>query len=182
MLENAPIPNFHIHQEVEKNGKKMVFRYWRLRVGNMTSERNVLSNLLFDAVYDIVNDPVPMPQMVELASDVIVLGNTSQEHGDDTPRCPYISESPNRDGWSYCTFNGHSPKSGWPWDENQCPFIALLKGNKGNDDSSDKKNDIGPTRLIEIGDVTTLVKALFKINMDIADREYVLITRIPENS
>ena len=51
---NAHLPRFHIHQEVGIPGtdRKLVFRYWRLDSGNLTSSLTVVSPLHFTAVYD----------------------------------------------------------------------------------------------------------------------------------
>lgn len=56
--ENQHIPSFHIHSEVARtNGTKLVFRYWKLESGDISSSMTILSDSVLVAVYDEVQPP-----------------------------------------------------------------------------------------------------------------------------
>lgn len=54
--ENSILPRFHIHQRTKYDGKELVFRYWKLVQGNISSSQTVLSNCVLVAVYDYVKN------------------------------------------------------------------------------------------------------------------------------
>ena len=62
-----------------------------------------------------------------------------------------------------------------------CPYVKLLR--EMYDGELVSKNSIfRETTIIEISDIANLLKALFKVNIDIAHREYFLKIDIPEES
>jgi hypothetical protein len=67
-----------------------------------------------------------------------------------------------------------------------CPYVKILRELYGYDNLTPKsvleKEEFKQTTLIEIRDIANLLKALFKINLDIAHREYFLKIDIPEES
>ena len=139
------VPSFHIHQEITfiENGKKYkyVFRYWKLEPGgNISSNREVLSNCTFSAVYDtvIVNDFTKSESVVNRR--VITPSTTDTRTTTKTlTACTYLSSGVNKDGLKYCTFPGISPKptglsNGYPYRSGiGCPYIQMLKQINGLD-------------------------------------------------
>lgn len=83
----------------------------------------------------------------------------------------------NKDGKYYCLINGLHPKEyGSQFSEfvnPECPFIKMLNKIKAS------TNDFASMTMLEIADVAYLIKALFKVNIDIAHREYYLRVDIP---
>ena len=96
-----------------------------------------------------------------------------------TGKCVYRSSDRNKDGEYYCTLTGLGPKDYDISKFNElkkCPFMSLLNRKKKETDDFDRLT------MIEIDDVSNLIKALFKINIDIAHREYFLKIDVPEVS
>lgn len=108
-----------------------------------------------------------------------------------TFECRYLSESVNKDGVKYCKFPGINPTptgatNGYPFRSGiDCPYVKMLKeinGISGTGSYSDTSNDFETMTLLQIDDISNLLKALFKINIDIAHRECYLKVDIPEKS
>ena len=62
-----------------------------------------------------------------------------------------------------------------------CPYVKLLREMYDGELVS-KDSIFRETTIIEISDIANLLKALFKVNIDIAHREYFLKIDIPEES
>ena len=82
----------------------------------------------------------------------------------------------------YCKWQGLKPTDGdmVNFRNVDCPYVQLLFACFNR--SLGEASDFNRLRLIEIMDVVNLIKALFKINLDIAHREYYLKIDVPEVS
>ena len=105
--------------------------------------------------------------------------------------CRYLSDSVNKDGMKYCKFLGINPNptgatNGYPYRKGiDCPYVKMLKDINGFSETgsySDTTNDFEIMTLLQIDDISNLLKALFKINIDIAHRECYLKVDIPAKS
>ena len=187
VMSNHKLPVFHIHNEVVVDGKRLVFRYWKLESGNLTSSMSVMSDLVITAVYDEVGElndwqaqDIPEPVVLQPVED-----NRDERELVD---CPYMStntrpvEIPVRSDSEatehYCELCGLNPlEYGSRFEEwDKCPYVRMLQTVKKCAD------DFAEMTLIEIEDIDKLLKALFKVNIDIAHREYYLKIDIPEAS
>ena len=198
--EGQYLPTFHIHQDPfvdpTDSNYEYVFRYWKLESGNMAAGMLVMSDCVFVAVYDRVkkvdlSDQMPVLKRFDVESD------DSDTRTDGQPlQCQFISgeDDLDPDGRRYCKFPGINPvststpreKDGYPFRSDiECPYIKLLRqinGIEDNQDFEDKENDFEVMTLLQIDDISNLLKALFKVNIDIAHREYYLKVDIPERS
>ena len=57
--ENKKIPYFHTHDTIAvgDGSNRMVFRYWKLASGNLSSSLTVMSDCVFEAIYDEIQEP-----------------------------------------------------------------------------------------------------------------------------
>lgn len=60
--QNQRLVPFHIHETAESG---RVFRYWRLVSGNITSSLTIMSDCVFEGVYDVMEDHVEVPVPVD---------------------------------------------------------------------------------------------------------------------
>ena len=184
VMYNGHVPSFHIHQEIPftEHGEqyKYVFRYWTLESGTITSSMTVLSDSVLSAVYDMIKIPVSVEEPVETEES-----NLGDEFIQDQPpildSCDkYLSTSANRDGCKYCKYGWVDPKIGNDLGRNEveCPYVRLLL----DGEITSEGDTFAPMTLMEIDDISNLLKALFKINIDIAHREYFLKVDIADAS
>ena len=171
---------------------KYEFRYWRLDSGNINPQMMVLSDCVFSAVYDKVLMPAPDVDELEPPEIILPIEEDNRANAHSMGVCPYLSEftgipwegKPER---KYCTYSGIDPRRvkslGYPFDKGiGCPYIKLLRQINGiadNQNFVDKENDFEIMTLLQIDDISNLIKALFKINIDIAHKEYYLKVDIP---
>lgn len=177
MRHNSRLPVFHIHQTFPLDSNQMrVFRYWKLEKGNLTSSLTVMGDLEFSAVYDIM-DVSPDGEVADIApTPVMLYPPKEQDPGPTLPACPYYSESAKT-----CAFTGIPPRQdeldgfsdGNLPSNGGCPFFQLLH--------LPDEPAFQQSSLMEIGDISLLLKALFKVNLDIAHKEYYLKTCMPDN-
>lgn len=184
---NTHIPVFHINQRYNKDGKTYVFRYWKLISGNLTSSLTALSDLEFEAVYDEIaeqNYPVREEQTVnsisnsdsiELAEEVVQFDS-----------CESLKEPGEDESFAclFCSLRGIDPAGKFDIltkDGCGCPFVELMKDRKETI-GGDSEDDFNYLTLLEIEDVSNLLKALFKVNIDIANNEWFLKIDIPDET
>ena len=128
-----------------------------------------MSDCVFDAVYDKVS-PFPSGQ-VEQVPPVVQIDQVADERplDEQLTGCPYYYS--NGSGGNTCAFNGQHPRDyNWNQKPEKCPYLQMMTriwGDKEDD-------DFDPGTLLEIEDVSNLLKALFKINLYIAHEEYYL--------
>lgn len=195
--EGQVVPGFHIHDTVQKDDKhEYRFMYWKLVRGNMTSSLNVLSDCTFVAVYDLIEmgngdrQEIPTPKTMILEPDF-------PQSPFKNINCAYCKKY--ADGQCHCTYNLGFPRlmdkkdggKNYP-DEYvyvNCPYLqSKWRKNGGVEpvieetDSSagslvrkvHEENDFDVATFLEIDDIELLLRALLKINIDIAHREYFL--------
>jgi hypothetical protein len=146
----------------------------------------ILSESVLVAVYDKVVVPLNGDEQDKLdgVSSYLVDPRVQDEPDHTLGTCQYWSGHPdidkvNSEGKCYCTLIGLNPRE---YDESRfdefsaCPFLSLLNRLKSS------ANDFMPLTMLEIVDVVNLLKALFKINIDIAHKEYFLKIDVPEKS
>lgn len=136
----------------------------------------VMSDLVLVAVYDKIGVlPETTEQEVQSDEKVAILEPELNE-SEKTTTCPfYASSGTNADGIHYCTYKGISPLDNDDFAHTDCPYLKLLNQIRNG-------SDFNVRTLIEIGDIQRLLKILFKVNIDIAHREYYLKVDIPEAS
>ena len=172
VVENQTLVPFHIHQKVIKADGEYVFRYWKLVSGNITSSFTIMSNCVFDAVYDKVSSfPNGQQEEVPQVAQITMAIDWREYDKSLNDGCPYFDHT--------CTFYGQDPKDYW-WNHEPevCPYLKMMTriwGDKEDD-------DFDPGTLLEIEDVSNLLKALFKINVHIAHEEYYLKTWIEDKT
>lgn len=174
VVQNTHIPAFHIHQTFTSDGKSYVFRYWKLTSGNISSSMTVLSDVVLDAVYDEIHDvdyggeqPVPETTVIEPIED---------ERADFRSfTCQMAAQTTETGEWR-CQLSNLNPRSCLCEWVKKCPFVNAVVQSKG------QNNEFSRFTLIEIEDVERLLNALFKVNIDIAHREYFLKIDVPEPS
>lgn len=203
VVQNYHLPRFHIHDNhytttVDEVDHTFTFRYWRLESGNLTSSATVLTDLVFVAAYDEVVDSGRSDTKSDENGQGTSQTPETQTPVDDLPNCghckPY-DEGGHTHGF-YCTLQGLDPLRYEPYfDEldtftdkpnlSECPYVKalrLLYGDGNARTGKSKENDLKQTTIIDIEDIANLLKALFKVNIDIAHREYFLKIDIPEES
>lgn len=167
--KNGVMPQFHIKEDDDGAWK---FRYWKLTSGTMTSSRTILSDCVFTGVYDEIVDSAES-EMLESADGQSSLSDLDRQLDSSRSQfgCEFFVSSSSGD--DYCRLVGLDPTAyGEDFSElTKCPYINLL---------SRATNDFAPLKMIEIGDVELLLSALFKINIDIAHKEWFLKIDIPE--
>ena len=172
--KNGLMPQFHIKEDDDGAWK---FRYWKLTSGTMTSSRTILSDCTFEGVYDEIVDSAES-EMLESADGQSSLSDLDRQLDSSGSQfgCGFFVSSSSGD--DYCRLVGLDPTAyGEDFSElTKCPYINLLNRAK------QKTNDFAPLTMIEIGDVELLLSALFKINIDIAHREWFLKIDVPEVS
>ena len=140
----------------------------------------VLSDSVLSAVYDMVKLPVSIEEPVETVEPN--LGDEFvQDQSPNLDSCDkYLSTSANRYGCRYCKYSWVDPKTGNIDGRNEvaCPYVRLLL----DGEITSEGDTFAPMTLMEIDDISNLLKALFKINIDIAHREYFLKIDIPDVS
>lgn len=173
--ENQRIPRFHIHDEVTKDNKQLKFRYWKLESGNITSELTILSNSVLVAVYDEVigysseteQDTISDIQTIYPEMYQSEVKDIECQYMLDNGRCGLVSGNPKLDDLNRIS-------------DLRCPFIRYMLNRKYVEEETD--NDFSETTLIQIGDIEILLNALFKINIDIAHKEYFLKVELPNDT
>jgi hypothetical protein len=168
VVQNARLPWFHLHQRMPTDDGFMVFKYWTVESGNLSSSFTVLSDLVLVASYDIVGEmdlsmdaptaQEPVPMFVEIEQEPVPSLECELYDG----CCQRANVSPLDSGENVF------PES------LVCPLKDLIDRRKHED------GDFDVMTLIEIEDVANLIKALFKINIDIAHKEYYLKVDIPD--
>ena len=85
-----------------------------------------------------------------------------------------------KDGCKYCKYGWVDPKIGNDLGRNEveCPYVRLLL----DGEITSEGDTFAPMTLMEIDDISNLLKALFKINIDISHREYFLKVDIADAS
>lgn len=175
IVENTQVPLFHLHDTVMKDGRKLVFRYWKVESGNVSSSLTILSDTVLSAVYDEIEDEKYEPYEVD-QSEIVILTPIEQVAPVESG-CQYVSSNVNKDGEYYCTFSGFTPIDSDNHNRvhADCPLVNALNREHHVD------NDFDIVTLIEVSDISNLVKALFKINIDIAHREYYLKVEVQDD-
>lgn len=178
----------------EKDGSKFTFRHWLLEGGNLTSSLTVLSDLVLVAIYDETKDTGTPDTTNDLpgkgeVQDGVTQTSLSEDLVSELLDCGHCKEYTSEDGHThdcYCDLVGSDPRA---YDEHfeelgNCPYVKILRELYGEDNPTPKSatNDLKQTTMIEIGDIANLIKALFKVNIDIAHREYFLKIDVPEPS
>jgi len=160
--ENQKLVPFHIGQTVTTPDGTYKFRYWKLVSGNLTSSLTVLSDCVFDAIYEKVI-PYPEQETIEQmvpVQIVPILDFRKQEQ--DVGDCPYFKNN-------VCVFHGQHPRDyNWDSEPEGCPYLQMMSRIW----EKKSKYDFHYGTLLEIEDVATLFKALFKANIHIADNEF----------
>ena len=177
VLQNRHLPRFHIHNHYVEGEYTYTFRHWLLTSGNLTSSLTVLSDLTFVAVYDKTQD--------------VGSGDTEEVGpGQGTTLDGVVQEAvpelhPNPD-CKFCPLVGQDPRAYEDCFEElgECPYVIILRNLYGEDKPTPKEspNDLKQTTIIEMSDIEKLLRALFKVNLDIAHREYFLKIDVPEAS
>ena len=196
--QNRHLPSFHIHnsyvvENEDESTSTFMFRHWLLASGNLTSSLTVLSDLTFVAVYDETKDVGTVDSTTDELGQGYVFDPIEQESVDSSESqlicCRNYREY--SDGLKhthegYCALTGLDPRKYEDHFEelDNCPYVKILRDLYGEDCPTPKsaKNDLKQTTIIEIEDISNLLKALFKVNMDIAHREYFLKIDVPEES
>lgn len=168
MPENHKLPFFHIHQRIFWQDQDLEFRYWKVESGNLTSSLTMMSDVTLVAVYDSLEEPSREDETKQIEIDLTKKTHEPAEQDEiEIGTCPYAEKL--ADGRSICTFNVLSPANR----ETEKVRASCAKIN-GLDIPSHTDNDFGLGTILEIGDIAKLLKALFKVNIDIAHREYYL--------
>lgn len=167
-----------------------MFRYWKLESGDISPSMVVLSDLAFVAVYDEVSEqseeteqlPEPLPDIEPVEG---------QSEASEVTTCPFLSASVSEVipeisplKRKYCKYLERDPKDKdyvrHVAVEVDCPYARLLVAGLDVDNGG---NDVfNRLTLLEIADISNLIKVLFKVNLDIAHREYYLKVDVPEPS
>ena len=185
--QNKHLPRFHIHNKYEKDGSTFTFKHWLLESGNLTSSLTVLSDLVFVAVYDETTTDYTEEQEHDLPEKGTTVDPIVQSEVDESDlwgcgyHQPYPGEGHTHTG--YCTLAGLDPQR---YEEHfeeldDCPYVKLLQELYDGELVS-KDSLFRETTIMEISDIADLLKALFKVNIDIAHREYFLKIDVPEES
>ena len=203
VVQNYHLPRFHIHDNhytktVSGEDHTFTFRYWLLESGNLTSSATVLTDLVFVAVYDETVNIETSDEKSDESGQGQSQSPEEQTMVDAIPDCghckPY-DEGGHTHGF-YCTLQGLDPRRYEPYfgeldtftdkpNLSECPYVKALRLLYGVGDyrtGKSKENDLKQTTIIDIGDIANLLKALFKVNIDIAHREYFLKIDVPEPS
>ena len=119
VVENQTLVPFHIHQKVVKADGEYVFRYWKLVSGNINSSLTIMSDCVFDAVYDKVaqfpNGKVDkVPEVLEITPVVDL------RPPDVDVTCVHFNGT--------CTFYGQDPKKyNWDHTPDVCPYLKMME-------------------------------------------------------
>ena len=196
VVQNTYLPDFHIHQTINytnpenQRKKTFKFRYWKLVSGNITSSMTVMSDLVLEAVYDEIVDAPAGVTVETIESQTSPLGAELSPIGSiSTLRCPYYKfklMGEDEALLEHCSYLGMNPRksefaeTAIPDDSDwegirRCPFLNLMKNVR-------KRSEFNVLTLVEIEDVANLLKALFKVNIDIAYKEYYLKIDVPEQT
>ena len=196
VAQNTHIPRFHIHNSYEKDGSKFTFRHWLLESGNLTSSLTVLSNLVFVAIYDETKDTGTSDTTNDPQGQGEVQDGVTQTNPQTFTSCTHCKGYLSVDGHThdcYCDLVGLDPRAYNDHFEElgDCLYVRILRELYGEDKPTPKARkdsqgnvlpDLKQTTMIEIEDIANLIKALFKVNIDIAHREYFLKIDVPEPS
>lgn len=151
--------------------------------GNLTSSLTVLSDLVFVAVYDETKDSsMPIPETDSTGKGAT--GTAETQSTSQTLSCTFLrgyDDGLKHTHDHYCALSGLDPKAYGNYFEElgDCPYVKILQELYGGRTQKAQPNDFRQTTLIEIEDIANLLKALFKVNIDIAHREYFLKIDIP---
>ena len=189
VLQNAHLPRFHIHNHYhdEQSGSNFYFRHWVLESGNLSSSLTVLSPLTFVAVYDEVkylSEPSPSTDPEGQGSST---PPAEQSPVQSAFSCSHLGEYSDELAHThdhYCKLCGLDPLNYEDHFEElgDCPYVRILRELYGSQTPKKANNDLKQSTMIEIEDISNLLKALFKVNIDIAHREYFLKIDVPEAS
>ena len=185
VVQNCRIPNFHIQNNYTKDGHKFRFRYWLLESGNLSSSFTVLSDLVFVAVYDDVVELNLESSESAIVGEQQVEGESTQIEDSTTSfqGCEHLIEF-SGEGQFGCGLCGLDPTASDGHFEElwNCPYVKLLVDMYGEPTGKEQENDFRQLSIMDIRDVENLLNALFKINLDIAHKEYFLKIDVPEPS
>lgn len=178
VLQNRKLPGFHIHNSYKSGESTFTFRHWLLlEPGNLTSSMTVLSDLTFVAIYDETKD-VSLPD-----EEIEQPGQGAMSDGVEQDDVPELHPSPD---CKFCPIVGQDPRA---YEDHfgelgECPYVVILRDLYGEANKTPKEspNDLKQTTIIEMKDIENVLKALFKVNLDIAHREYFLKIDVPEPS
>lgn len=193
MTQNVTLPRFHIHNHYTKDGSIFYFRHWILESGNLSSSLTVLSPLVFVAVYDEVKQESEVHTSEgQEGQGSTIDKNTQESVSPISDECPYLGEYTDVNAHThdhYCKLCGLNPRNYKDYFEElgDCPYVKALRQLydpvlETNPTPKSKPNDLKQTTMIEIEDISNLLKALFKVNIDIAHREYFLKIDVPDAS
>ncbi len=156
--ENSPLKGHVVPEADVPNG--CVFRYWKLKSGNISSSYTVLSDCVFEAVYDKMQT-FPDEEIVVSQTPLVICPMMDGRSDPDDLECEYYAAERN-----VCTFGGMHPRD-YNWKtEPGCPYLKMIEG------VWNANVDFQPGSLIQIEDVKNLLNALFKINIHIAETEF----------
>lgn len=106
IVDNQRMPFFKVDDIQVDENKKLVFRYWKLESGNLTSSLTMLSNVTFVAVYDsIVEHEQTNEEVVDRTKH---LYEPEVQNEIEIGTCDWAHEL--KDGKHICTFNRVNPK------------------------------------------------------------------------
>ena len=198
VLQNTHIPRFHIHNSYKSGASTFTFKHWLLTSGNLTSSLTVMSDLVFVAVYDETKDVGTGNTKTDPSGQGTTFGAEGQSEVPSIPDCEYLryyNDGLKHTHECYCALSGIDPKKYLPYFgeldtfpndpyTSQCPYVQVLRNLYGVNNQTPKSSpdDLKQTTLIEIQDIANLLKALFKVNIDIAHREYFLKMDVPDAS
>lgn len=167
IVDNQRMPFFKVDDIQVDDGNRLVFRYWKLESGNLTSSLTMLSNMTFVAVYDsIVEHEQTNEEVVDRTKH---LYEPVEQKEIEIGTCVYAKEIKPNSGKYICTFNRVNPKVR----SEQKVIVNCPRMNELNIPFHEE-NDFGFGTILEISDISKLLNALFKVNIDIAHREYYL--------
>ena len=182
VVQNQHLPRFHIHNKYEKDGSTFTFKHWLLESGNLTSSLTVLSDLVFVAVYDETKDIDNQHTDIDASGKGSTIPEAEQYEITTSLTCDHCKSYVDSTGHTYgqyCDLTGLDPRRYEDHFEeiDACPYVKFMRELYGGRVS---KTDIfKATTIIEVSDIANLLKALFKVNIDIAHREYFLKIDVP---
>ena len=172
--EGTRLPKFHIVNQVVDGDYTYVFRYWLLESGNMSSNMNVLSSCNLVAVYDKTKTEDFGSNEQDDEGKGSAKTPESQAPVDSLDACPHLLEG--QDGDWHCSLCGLDPKSTNAYQG--CPYISFLTHIYSPPAGQDRI--LKPYGIVRITHVVHLMKALFKVNLDIAHKEFFYKNDAPE--
>lgn len=164
-----------------------------LESGNLTSSLTVLSDLVFLAVYDKTRVESTSDTYADPSDKGRVKDKQDQSVVSTLPSCGHCKtySGTGHTHGCYCDLVGLDPRGYYDHFEEfgNCPYVQILRDLYNTETETNptpksrpEGNDLKQTTIIDITDIDNLLKALFKVNMDIAHREYFLKIDVPEAS